>query len=118
MRAREKELEDVVVERIVQIATYQTNECVDASTCKKPIHKRAFGRHHVGIFLRLLFGPLLPRELRPVSSGYLLLQSFAMGGRVELRGLLEDPRLRGTGRCISTGGQDMTSYLRRFNRSG
>ena len=85
---------------------------MDAPTGEKPIHERAWGRHHVGVFLGLLFILLLPSELRPVLAWSLLLQSFAMGGRVELRGLLEDPRLRGTGGGISTDRQGMTGYLR------
>lgn len=80
----------------------QTDKCMDAPTIKKPMHKRAWGRHHVGVFLRLLFNFLLPGELRPILAWDLLLQSLAMGWRVELRGLLENPRLRGTGRGIST----------------
>lgn len=63
---------------IVEIVTYQTYECMDASTCKEPVHERAWGRHHVGIFLRLLLSPLLPGKLRPIASRNLLLQSFAV----------------------------------------
>ncbi len=106
------------VEIAVQTASYQTNKCMDAPTRKKPIHERAWGRHHVGVFLRLLFGNLLPGELRSILAWNLSLQSFAMGWRIEFRGLLEDPRLRGRGRRILTDGQGMTGYLWRFDRSG
>lgn len=108
----------LVVEIIIQIASYQRNKRMDAPTVKKPMHERAWGRHHVGVFLRLLFNFLLPSELRPILAGSLLLQSLAMGGRIELCRLLQDPRLRGTtGGSISTDRQGFTGHLPRFDRS-
>ena len=68
------------------------------------MHERPWGRHHVGVFLRLLFGFLLSSELRPVMAWSFLLESFAMGGRIEFGGLLEDPRFRGTCGRIPTDG--------------
>lgn len=97
-------LEISAVEAVTPVTSYQTNKCVNAPTCEKPVHKRAWGRHHVGVFLCLLYGFLLRGKLWPVLALNLLLQPFAMRGRIEPRGLLEDPRLRGTGRRISTDG--------------
>lgn len=91
---------------------------MDAPTCKEPMHERAWGRHHVGVFLRLLFVSLLSCELRPIMAWNLLLQSFPMGGRVKLGRLLKDPRLRGTCGRISTDRQGITTYLQRFDGSG
>ena len=81
------------------------------------MHEGAFGRHHVGIFLRPLFSLLLPSKLWPILAWDLLLQSFAMGGRIEPRGLLEDPGLRGAGGGISTGRQGTIGYLRPLHES-
>ena len=102
---------------IIQVASYQRYECMDASICKKPVHECAWGRHRFRVFLRLLFTLLLHRKLRPKLAWNLLLQPFAVGGRIELRGLLEDPRLGGTGGRIPTGRQCTMGYLRRFHGS-
>ena len=106
-----------LVERFIEIASYQRNKRMDAPIIEKPVHGRAWGRHHVGVFLRLLFDFLLPSELRPILAGTLLLQPLAMGGRIELCGLLQDPRLRGTGGSILTDRQAFTGHLPRFDRS-
>lgn len=100
---------------IIPLDSYQTNKYMDAPTRKKPIHERAFSRHHAGVFLRLLFNFLLLSELRPILAWNLSLKSFAMGGGIELCGLLENPGLRGTGGGMSTDRHCTTGYLRRFH---
>ena len=101
----------------VRVDSYQADKGMDAPACKKPMHEGTFGRHHIGIFLRPLFSLLLPGKLWAILAWNLLLQSFAMGGRIEPRGLLEDPRLRGASGGISTDRQRTMGYLRRDHES-
>ena len=101
---------------MIQLAPYHCNECMDAPSCKEPIHPRSWRRHHVGVFLRPLFGFLLHSELRPILAWYLLLQSLAVRGRIEPCGFLEDPRLRGPCRGISTDRKCTVNYLRCFRQ--
>ena len=101
----------------VRLDSYQADKGMDAPACEKPMHEGAFGRHHVGIFLRPLFDLLLPGKLWSILAWNLLLQSLAMGGRIEPRGLLQDPRLRGASGGIPTDRQGTEGYFRPLQES-